>query len=189
MRFVRFAAVGAALLVAGCFDVDMNVSITGPDDARLNGRIEVARDMFNMMGGSEDFCPADEGGTLTMTDTRAQCDILLEGTFAEIFEPSDDGSPSPTAVDLGDGTVRVTFPLDAMTADTEEMRNDPNAVAMMRPMLEGYSVTLRVSGAEIVSTSGTMSEDGTSASVSFELSDLLDDDFVIKPLFETVVRY
>ena len=97
--------------------------------------------------------------------------------------------PSPTAEDLGDGTVRVTFPIGEMGAQGAEMRNDPQMAAMMRPMLEGHSFTIRVAGAEVVSSTGEISEDGTSASFSFDLVEILNPDVELPESFETVVRY
>jgi len=61
--------------------------------------------------------------------------------------------------------------------------------AMMRPMLEGHSFTIRIAGAAIVSSNGEISADGTSASYSFPLVDILNPDLELPELFEAVVRY
>ena len=189
MRFAKFAAVGLAIALSGCIDMDMDTAILGPDQARLSGHIEVSREMFDMMGGEADFCPAEEGGTLELTDTLARCNMLLEGTFAEVFTENDDGSPSPTATDRGDGTVRVTFPMGDMTSDMDEMTADPQMAAMFRPMVEGHSISISVSGAEIVSTNGTLSDDGRRAVISFELVELFEDQPDVPEVFEAVVLY
>lgn len=189
MRMVKFAAVGLALALSGCIDVEMDSAILGPDQARVTGHIEVNRGMFEMMGGAEEFCPADEGGTIEMLDDAARCNILMEGTFEEVFAENEDGSPSPTATDRGDGTVHVTFPLGDLTGDMDEMRADPAMAAMFRPMLEGHSVSLSISGAQIVSSNGTVSADGRRATISFALTDILDDTADIPEIFEAVVRY
>lgn len=189
MRLFKFAAAGLVFALAGCIDMDMDTAVLGPDQARLSGHIQVSREMFNMMGGENEFCPADDGGTLELTETHARCNMLLEGTFAEVFAENEDGSPSPTATDLGDGTVRVSFPMGDMTGDMDEMKSDPQMAAMFRPMFEGHSITISISGAEIVSTNGTLSDDGRRASISFALTDLFEDEPDIPELFETVVRY
>jgi len=189
MRFSSFAAVGLAVALAGCIDMDMDTAVLGPDEARLSGYMQVNRDMVDMMGGAEEFCPADEGGTIEMTETHARCNMLIEGTFADVFAENDDGSPSPTATDLGDGTVRIVFPMGDMTADMDEMTADPQMAAMFRPMFEGHSITISVSGAEIVSTNGTLSDDGRKASVSINLVELFDEQPDIPEMFESVVRY
>ena len=188
MRLLKIAAVGAALSLAGCIDVDMNTEILGPDQARVSGFMQVQAGMLDMMGGAESFCDAEDGGTLEMTDTHARCNILMEGDFAEVFSNGGD-EPAPTAEDLGDGTVRVSFPISAFTADAAEMREDPQMAAMMRPMLEGHSFVLRISGAEIVSSTGEISADGTSTSFTLPLVQMLDADADLPASFEAVVRY
>lgn len=190
MRLLQAAALGAAVTLAGCLDIDMNTEILGTDEARVSGFMQVERGMLDMMGGADGFCSEDEGGTLELTDTTARCNMLMEGSFAEVFEAGDD-EPSPSAEDLGDGTVRVTFPIGAVTADAAEMREDPQMVQMMRPMLQGHSFTLRISGAEIISTNGEVSADGRSAILTFPLDVVLDPEAAaeLPEVFEAVVRY
>lgn len=188
MRLLKTAAVCAVLSLAGCIDVDMNTEILGPDQARVSGFMQVQAAMLEMMGGAEGFCSEDDGGTLEMTETHARCNLLIEGDFAEVFENEDSG-PSPSATDLGDGTVRVSFPISAFTADAAEMREDPQMLAMMRPMLEGHSFTLRISGAQIVSSNGEIAADGRSAVFVMPLVQMLDADAVLPETFEAVVRY
>ncbi len=192
MRMVKKLAAGAALAaglaLAGCIDMEMDTAILGPDQARISGFAQVQRGMLDMMGGPDGFCDEDEG-TLEMTDEYARCNMLFEGSFDEVFEPSTDGEPVPTATDLGDGTVHVTFPLGDLTAEMEEMRAEPEMLAMFRPMMEGHGITFSISGREIVSSNATISDDGTRASISFALTDLLEEDPGLPEVFEAVVRY
>jgi len=189
MRFIHAAALVGALALSGCVDVDMTATIEGADRASVSGHMTMQRQVLNMMGSEgTSFCPEDEGGTLTLTDTEARCDVQSEGTFAEVFK-SDPNEPTATAEDLGDGTVRVIFPFGAMGEQSAEMRNNPQAVAMMQPMFEGHTFTIRVAGAEIVSTNGTLAEDGRSASFSFNLVDMLNPEVALPENFETIVRY
>ena len=188
MRLLKVAALGAALGLSGCIDVDMTAEIVGADQARVTGYMQVQREMLDMMGGAEGFCNADDGGTIEMTETHARCNMLIEGTFDEVFASEDEG-PQPEIEDLGDGTVRVIFPLGAALADAAEMREDPQMVEMMRPMLEGHAFTIRVAGAAIVSTNGELAADGRSASYSFPLVQVLDENATFPETFEAVVRY
>jgi len=189
MRIITAAVAGVVLFLSACIDVDMETTVLGADEARVTGYMQVQRQMFDMMGGSSDFCPEDEGGTIELTDTHARCTISQTGTFAEIFETSSDGTPSPVATNLGDGTVRVTFPLGEISGEMDEMASDPNMIAMFRPMMEGHSIVLRISGAEIVSSNGTISSDGSSAMLKIPLTDLLEGPKAIPESFEAVVRY
>lgn len=188
MRLLKIATFGAVLALSGCIDVDMNAEIVGADQARVTGYMQVQRGMLDMMGGPDGFCPAEEGGTIELTDTAARCNMLIEGTFAEVFE-SDEEGPTPEVEDLGNGTVRVSFPIGAATADAAEMRNDPQMTAMMRPMLDGHTFTLRITGAEIISTNGEMSADRRSAVYTFPLVSVLDENVEFPDTFEAVVRY
>lgn len=187
MRLLSTAALLGALALSGCVTVNMTAEVTGADQARVSGHMIVQRQMLDMMGGSTAFCIAEEGGTLTVTDTEARCDILTEGTFAEVFE-GEPGEPIPTITDLGDGTARVSFPIGVMFADTAEMSQDPQAAAMA-PMLAGHSFTIRIAGAEIVSTNGTLSDDGRSAFFTLPLPEVLNPALQLPETFEAVVRY
>jgi len=188
MRMMKYTAFAAAFALSGCIDVDLTATITGAETASMSGTMEVETQMLAMMGGELAFCNPDEGGTLVMTDTTAQCNILIEGKFGEVFVPTP-GEPTPTATDLGDGTVRVEFPLGAMTAEAGNMRDDPQTAQMMRPMLDGHTFTVRIAGEEIVSTNGTISDDGQSAAYTFPLVEILNAEFEIPAVFEAVVRY
>lgn len=185
MRIMKVAVVGAALALSGCFDMEMDITVLGPDQVRLGGFMQVNRDMLDMMGGADEFC-GEEDGELELTDTTARCSFFEEGTVEELFE----GDPeAPTFTDLGDGTVRVSMPLEEFTGEMDEFADDPAAMAMFRPMMEGHGMTFRISGAEIITTNGTISEDGTSASISFGLTDMMQEGFEIPDAFEAVVRY
>jgi len=188
MRMIHAAAVAGVLALSGCIDVDMTATIDGADQATVTGFMTVQRQMLEMMGGGEGFCPAEDGGTLTLAGDEARCDITAAGSFAEVFKSEED-EPAPTATDLGDGTVRVVFPINLMTADSAEMRNDPQMAQMMRPMLEGHSFTLRIAGAEIISSNGVIAADNTSASYTLDLVEILNPDFDVPETFEAVVRY
>lgn len=189
MRLLKVAALGAVLGLSGCVDMDMTAEILGPDQARVTGYMQVQRQMLDMMGGPEGFCNADDGGTLELTDTHARCNLMVEGSFAEVFASDSEEGPAPTAEDLGNGTVRVSFPIGAATADAAEMRADPQMAAMMRPMLEGHTMTIRIAGVQIVESNGEISADGRSASFSIPLVSILDENAEFPETFEAIVRY
>lgn len=188
MRFLPSLALAGALALSACVDIDMTTTITGADSATVVGQMRMDRQMLDMMGGTDGFCPAEDGGTLTMTDTTAICDMNMAGSFDEVFTGGE-GEPVPTAVDQGDGTVLVSFPIGQMATDAGEMRNDAQMAAMMRPMLEGRAFVLRIAGAEIIESNGEISEDGTSASYTFNLVDILDPNVQVPEAFVTLVRY
>lgn len=188
MRPLKIAAVIAALTLSGCVDIDLTTTITGADTAEVSGSMTIQQQMLDMMGGAQAFCPPEEGAVLTVAESSARCDVSKAGTFAEVFQ-AEPGQPAPTATDLGDGTVRVSFPIGVMTADAAQVREDPQMLAMMRPMLEGHAAAIRVTGVEIISSNGTISEDGRTATFGFALVDMLNPDVQMPETFDTIVRY
>lgn len=189
MRILKATAAAMLLALGACVDVDMDIAVLGPDEVTVTGHFEMQRMFYDMAaagGDDDDFCPEDEG-TLVLTDAAARCELSMSGSYAEVFP--DDGTEQPRLTDLGDGTVRVEVPLGDFTGEAGEMAEDPQMAAMLRPMFEGNAMTFRVSGAEIISTNGELSDDGRSAVFSLPLVSLLDPDLQVPEIFETVVRY
>lgn len=183
----------AAILLSACIESDMTIEVLGEDEARVTGYIQMERQMYDMSGGDDSFCAEEDGGTLSLTETHVRCDFDETGTFDEIFDAeADDDAPvtmDGALVNLGDGRVQATFPLAGMTGEMDEMMDDPNMMAMMRQMMAGMSISLTVQGREIESSTGTISDDGTRASITLGVDDLLADPDDRPGDFETVVRY
>lgn len=192
MRAVVFT-LPAALALSACIEVDVAIEVLGEDEARVTGYMQMERAMFEMAGADASFCEEEEGGTLTLTDMHARCDFDQTGSFDEIMSAdSDEEVPvdlQGQLESLGDGRVRAFMPLTGMTDDMDEMMDDPAMMAMMRQMMSGMSVTFTVKGSEIESSTGTISEDGTSATVSFGVDDLFAPADERPVDFETILRY
>lgn len=186
-----FLALPAALALTACVEIDMNVEVLGQDEARVTGYMQIQRQMFEMSGQDRSFCDEEDGGTFVLTDTHARCEVDKTGTFAEIMDDGGAGSPEDLQaqlVYLDSNRVRSMMPLSAMSGQLDEMANDPQALAMAQQMMAGLSISFSVSGASIESTTGTLSEDGTTASVTLGLDDLLAPGAPLTD-FETIVRY
>lgn len=187
------AALAATLILSACIEVDMTVDVLGQDEARVSGFMQMNRQMFDMSGGDTSFCDPADGGTLALTDTHARCDFSKTGTFAEILaQPEGEAPPSEPQgelVYLDSNRVRAMFPMAGFNAGAAEMGEDPQMEAMMRQMMTGLSITLRVRGAEVESTTGTLSEDGKSASVKIGVEDIFDKARGPMTDFETIVKY
>lgn len=190
MRLFTYTALAAASLsLTACIDADITATITGADRAEITGYTETQTQMLGMIGGPSEFCDAEMGGTYEARGDLSRCNISLSGNFADIFDGDEDDGPQPTAEDLGNGTVRVTFPFSALAMQMGEVRNDPQTLAMMAPMIQGHTVIVRTAGQEVIESTGEISADGMSASYTLELGDLIDPDVMLPSDFVTVVRY
>jgi len=181
----------ALFALTACVEVDMNVEILGADEARVTGYMQVDRQMFEMSGQDASFCDPEDGGTLVMTDTHARCEIDQTGNFTEIMDDNGEGGPDDIQaqlVHLDGNRVRALLPLSAMSGQMEDMGDDPQALAMARQMLAGLSITFSVTGQGIESTTGTLSEDGTTASVTLGIEELIAPGAVLTD-FETIATY
>ena len=183
----------AALALAACVEVDMTVEVLGEDEARVTGFMQMQRQMFDMSGGDASFCPEEDGGTLTLTDSHARCDFDKTGTYAEIM-PSEGSSDAPAEVEgeltyLGENRARAFLPLAAMNEGMDEMGDDPQMLEMMRQMFAGMSVSFTIKGREIESSTGTISEDGTSATIQMGVDDLIAPAEDRIGDFETILRF
>ncbi|MFN4057530.1 MAG: hypothetical protein ACK4HW_05035 [Roseinatronobacter sp.] len=192
-RFSLPALLLSAVTLTACIEVDMTIDVLGQDQARVSGFMQMNKQMFDMSGGDTSFCDAEEGGTLTITDTHARCDFIKEGSFAEVLtRPEDVEGPAELQgelVYLDSNRVRAMFPMGAFNEGTAEMAADPQAEAMMRAMMAGLSITMRVRGAEVESTTGTLSDDGKSASVTIGLDDIFDKTRAPITDFATIVKF
>ena len=186
-----FGIFPAILALTACVEVDMNVEILGEDEARVTGYMQLNRQMFEMSGQDASFCAEEDGGIFVLTDTHARCTIDKTGTFAEILdEGSASGTPEMQAqlVHLDTNRVRALLPLSAISGQMENVAADPQAMNMARQMLAGLSVSFSVSGASIESTTGTLSDDGTTATVTVGVDELLAPGSPLQD-FETIVTY
>jgi hypothetical protein len=192
MRGLLFA-LPAALALAACVEVDMTVEVLGEDEARLTGFMQMQRQMYDMSGGDDSFCAEEDGGTLVLSDTHARCEFDKTGTFAELMRP-DAADDVPTEIQgeltyLDSNRVRALFPLSAMNDGMDEMIEDPQMMAMMRQMFDGMSISFSVQGREIESTTGTISDDGTRATILLGVDDLISDEGNQLDDFETIVLF
>lgn len=188
-----FFVLPAALALSACVEVDMTIDVLGEDEAHLSGHVQMQRQMYDMSGGDDSFCAAEDGGTLILSDTHARCEFERTGTFAELMQPeAAEDVPTDMQGDLtylDTNRVRALFPLSAMNEGMDEMIEDPQMMAMMRQMFAGMSIRFTVQGREIESSNGTISDDGTRATISLGVDDLISPDAQQLADFETIVRF
>ena len=154
--------------LAGCIDVNIEVAITSPTTAKATMTQVMGADVYAMVkmgaegeGASEDsFCA--EGELTENADGSATCTITEEGAFADLDLGQDEGGM--TFTEAGPGLVRVALPTADMQAELgaqDEM--DEETRQMVEAFFEGRTMTIAISGAEIVESNMTISADKTKA--------------------------
>jgi hypothetical protein len=166
-----------ALALTGCIDVEMDVALTSETTARTTTTQVMSAEFYEMVSmageeGSDEegFCV--EGELTENADGSAICVEIAEGTFEELGQGDEDGMVFTLE---GPNLVRVTLPMDGIEAEVgADDELDAETRAMMQSMFEGRTVTLSVSGVEIVETNMEKSADGKSASVVLDFMDIID---------------
>ncbi len=184
-------ALPAALALSACVEIDMTLTVLGADRARVTGYMQIDRQIYEMSGQDRSFCAAEDGGTFALTDTHARCNYDRTGSFDEIMRTDsvpNDAELSGTLVALDGDRVRAVIPLSEAGAQMGDVDTDADMRAMMQRMLEGASMRLAVAGKEVISTTGTLSDDGTEAAITLDVDDLFGADAPLQD-FETVVRH
>lgn len=179
-RFAFFlkaaAALGLASTLTACFDMELDVNVTGVDTVAATMTMSVSKqvaDMAQIKSADSTFC--DGNGQITETDTAIVCTETKEGSFADVFPAGASGEPQPTIEDVGSRQVKVTFP----TSDLNQQLggggtdSDEQTKAMMKQMFAGHAITIKVSGGTIVDTNMTKAEDGQSAQLVINLEELV----------------
>jgi hypothetical protein len=164
--------------LAGCIDVNIDVAITSPTTAKATMVQVMGADVYAMVkmgaegeGASEDsFCA--EGELAENADGSATCTMTEEGAFADLDLGQDEGGM--TFTEVSPGVIRVALPTADMQAELgaeEEM--DEETRQMVEAFFEGRTMTIAVSGAEIVETNMTLSADGKRAEQVIPMLDLI----------------
>lgn len=172
----------AALLLtgalAGCFDVDMQITVLDSETASAKITTTLPKELVSLADieeGNTDFC--GEGSEITETEDSITCVEVNEGSFAEILQADDSEEPQPTIALVAPGQVKVSFPTGTLAEEMgagAEDEESAQAMQMMKPMFEGHGITLRVAGNKIIDTNMTLSADGKSAELKVMFMDLID---------------
>ena len=174
----------AALLLtgalAGCFDVDMQITVVDSETASATITTTLPKDLVSLddiKSGDAEFC--DSASEITETEDSITCVETREGPFDEVI-PQDASSdePQPTIALVAPGQVKVSFPTgtlsEEMGAGASDDEESAQAMQMMKTMFAGHGITMRVVGNKIIDTNMTLSADGKSAELKVMFTDLID---------------
>ncbi len=199
----KFLLGSAMLLLAGCFDADVDVKFAGGDRVEIATSYNMTRNLYEVVQSALGGCP---DGQSVLTDTEFVCGQSFRMSVAELLEEVNDDrvrqfdGMALVVERLDAKTLRIVMPLgklhtallgglgEELLADLPEgmakslpegLRNtdkmSPEMLAMFREMLQGHGVTLDVSGAQIVETNGEVSADGRTARLDIPLLTLLEE--------------
>lgn len=190
----QFAATAAlATALTGCIDVSVDVAVTSTETARATMTQTMGADFYAMVkmsaesGESEEDGFCDEGTLTENADGGATCVMTEEGAFADLDLGQDEGGMTFTAA--GPGLVRVALPTADMKAELgadEEM--DAETKAMAEAFFTDRTLSVSVSGAEVVETNMTLSSDRKSASQAIPILDLINGTVELPEELFAVVR-
>lgn len=164
--------------LAGCIDVNIEVAITSPTTAKATMTQTMGADVYAMvkMGAEGEDASADsfcsEGELTENADGSATCIITEEGPFADLDLGQDEGGM--TFTEAGPGLVRVALPTADMQAELgAEDDMDEETRQMVEAFFEGRTMTIVISGVEVVETNMTLSSDKTKAEQVIPMLDLI----------------
>jgi hypothetical protein len=187
--FLSALSLSLVLPLAACFDVDMTMAFVDEDAVEGTMVMTASAEFYAMATSSgEPFC---DGEDEAHDDGSHTCTETFSGTIDEVLNDPDMGE-GMSIERRDDGLLFVSFDLSDLTedvappdeegAEAEEMKN------MMAAAFTGHSITINVAGAEIVETNGTMSDDGTTATLTIPLESLFAEETELPETFDTLLR-
>ncbi|AOZ68205.1 hypothetical protein LPB142_01840 [Rhodobacter xanthinilyticus] len=198
MRFLSpvLPALAGLMMLSACIDADVTMDFS--DGETMQGGVETsfARELFDMMGKSPaDACP---GGEANLTKKDFTCRTHGETTIAKLLEQGapqigqNDFDPAAAArfERVDDNHIRITFDFSELSKNGK--KPDPEDLGgmedMIRAALAGHSFSFHIRAYKITSTTGTLSEDGTEASLVIPVATFLDPEPDLGPAFVTEVQ-
>jgi hypothetical protein len=184
------------LALSGCVDVKLDVAVEDGD--KVTGTMVQVMDadtyaMFKAgttgRRGGKDFC-METGAVLVETaDGGATCTIVRDGTWSRLAFNEARHKETISVAPNGDGEVRVAFPVSEMvSALANKKQLDEQARSMLVAMFQGHTLTLTVSGGDIVETNMDVQIGARAAEKTIDFLDLLNDAPNLPKEYYAVVR-
>lgn len=180
--------------LAGCIDATVELAVTGASTGKATVTQVMAPDFYGMVkasnaeseSGIDRFCPE---GTLTeAADGSATCIFTAEGSFAELAGIGDEAD-AVTFAPAGPGLVRIGLPTATMVSGLgAEDGVDAETRQMVEAYFAGHTITIRMSGAEVVDTNLEIGKDRKSAETTLPILDLIKGGAAVPQEFFAVVR-
>jgi hypothetical protein len=193
---IRAMLLAATLVLAGCIDAEVTMDFTDGETMQGELRMDMARQLFDMMGQSpEEFC---DGGDAVVSADSISCVTRNSATIAEVLAgngaigPDSEFNPAEAAriEEIGKDRLRITFDFRQAMADNTSAPSLEELGGMqevVRAAMAGHSFILRIRAPEIVTTTGTLSEDRTQAEYVIPIVRFLDAEPDLGPPFVTEI--
>ena len=190
----------SAFLLSACLSIDAKVNIA--EDGRVDTDMVmiVSQDMYELINvdGGQNYC-INVGETLSQVDRGYACttsstshvDDMLAGRFGFDIDPSNqDAASTPiTVTQPQDGVLEIVVDLSPMMEDDPQQAElqSQEMKALLKAAMSGHAMAYSFSGLEVIETSGQISADGRTASLSVPMSDFIDK--TAPSEFRTTLRY
>lgn len=198
MRLKTIAKLAVTLLLgaslAACVDGNVEIAITGENTARATVTQVMGADFYAMVKMSaekgeavtDDFC--GEGDLTEHEDGSATCVLVREDTFAGLMSLGD-GVNGPRLTAAGPGLVRVVLPTKGMVGDlSAREKMDEQTKQMLEAYFTGRTITIQITGAEVLETNMNLSEDKKTAESAVPFLDIINGADDLPAEFFAVVR-
>jgi hypothetical protein len=157
-------------VLAGCVSAAVDVVVLDEGTARGTMKLIVPAATYAELrseGDAQSICK--DSDEVAEVDGGLVCTTVQEGAFADLSFAGEQGDGGVTFKALGNGLVRVAFPLaemaDSDTPSEEELQ-------MISALFADQTVTMSVSGGIIVETNMELAPDGLSATMSLPLANV-----------------
>ena len=198
MRFI--VLVLSALSLSACLSIDANVDIAEDGGVRSEMVLTVSQDMYELINvdGGQNFC-IEDGEVLSQSDRGYSCattrsaDVadLTEGRFQFDIDPSNsDAATTPLIVTETElGVLEIIIDLTPMMEDDPQQAElqSPEMKEIIKAAMAGHAMTYRFTGMEVLETTGQISADGRTASLTVPMADFIDKK--APQQFRSVIRY
>lgn len=181
------------VLLSACVDADVTIAFVSETEVTTTGEMQMARELFDMLGKSADAaCP---GGAGALTDTAFTCTQTKTMTVEQLLAQApraNQGTPEDLTAAanikrLENGNIQVVLDFSELMQGQQGAEELKGMAKMMKAAVAGHDFTFHVTGPSIVSTTGTLSEDGLTATRIIPIATFLDAKPNFGPAFVTEI--
>ena len=187
------------LPLSACFDADLSLTVHDSETATMSANMTMGPELIQMIASSGQD-PCEDGVGVQNADGSYSCLVeepdTIDNLIAKIEEEEANagaaGSVNPntgvTIERMEGGLIRLSFDLLEIKRNASETGMDPAMLGAFQSAMTGHGIQMSIRAKEIISTNGSLSEDGTVAMFGIPLPALLDPAAQLPDSFETVVR-